>query len=145
MQLAWRNHDDGVNARIMISPGSFTFTTPARQYKEVQVYFLSTEGSSPVTVTLNYQGGSIVPKSVAVPDWSKKFGALGAGQFTLIDSIDRYDNNSKQPWKVTELCIVGQHIVADPQKTLASVTVAKTGADACTTFFIFFEAVAITP
>jgi len=128
IQLAYRNSDDGNNARLLTSAGSFTFNVPANNYKDIHLAVTSTQGNSDVRLTLNYSDGTSVPTTVqAVPDWFSSI-TESPSVYYLIDGMDRVRANSTIYEDANTFAVFGVRFAADPTKTLQSVTVEKTSA-----------------
>ena len=111
---------------------SKSFNVAQRQYSEIHLAAVSTEGSTTMEVTLNYTNGDVETKSISVPDWRTG---------TVPDNSERYyiDRNmdiaQKNFFKTAanyknfdDAELYGFKVDTDSQKTLQSVTVKNTGA-----------------
>ncbi len=72
-QLAFSDLTTAVNSAILNRPPtpllSTTFPIVNTQFSALQLYFTSTEGSSAVTITLNYGDSTTDVSHFTVPDW----------------------------------------------------------------------------
>jgi hypothetical protein len=135
VRLHWTNADNGPNSRVMKAPGdSFSFAVRPRIYIQVQIYALSTHGTSIVEFTLHYSDGSTTLRKVTFPDWLTDPAA--SGQFFLVNGLDRYKTGSFQ--SNHDCAISGVNLDPDQQKILVSVTVAQPVTD----WFVFYGATA---
>jgi hypothetical protein len=131
IQLHWNNNDDGLNSRFMNAGESFTFPVPATTYGQVQVYGLSTEGSSTLQFTLAYSDGTSDSRLITFVDWFNDPAPFG--QFYIIDGMDRY---AASYVAARDPAITGVNLSPNSAKTLTSVTVAQP----TTSFFVFLGA-----
>ena len=119
VQLAANNNNDGKkNARLLVKAGAFSVPLVARTWKLIQLYAISTEGASTLVVTLNYLDGTSDQTMVKINDWYTH--PAGAGQFYLIDGLDRYSigNNKYDPARTPGM--VGFNLNVNPNKPTKS-------------------------
>jgi hypothetical protein len=129
VQLAFRDTSVGPNSVLMNAPGTnvltVTFPLVVTSYSTVQLYATSTEGSSSVTVTLNYGDSSTAVTSVIVPDWGQSSTAA-APVFVMQSDLSRFSMTHPTDFG-DDFALYGVTTVANPAKTLVSVTVAVAG------------------
>jgi Calcium-binding EGF domain/EGF domain len=124
VKLHFRNDDDGLNSRVLRAGESFSFAVPVASYQEVQIYALSAEGKSAVKLTLTYADATTEARQVTLGDWFDD--PSPAGQFFLVDGLDRFGAGGYVA--AHDPAISAVNLAPNPQKKLASVTVAGQGA-----------------
>jgi hypothetical protein len=102
---------------------TLTFSVPSRAYEQIQIYGTSTEGTSPLTVTLTYADASTSTASITIPDWATN--AATAPVFVLAGSLGRVGVGVFE--KAYKVAVYGANLGPVTTKALASVTVARTG------------------
>jgi hypothetical protein len=142
VQLAFSDLGVGPNSVLMNAPSpmvlTVTFPIVATSYSTVQLYATSTEGSSSVTVTLTYSDTSTDVTSVIVPDWGQSSSAA-APVFVVQSDLSRFSMTDPTDFS-DDFALYGITTVANPAKTLASVTVTVAGGE--TNRFILYGATA---
>ena len=123
VKLHFRNDDDGPNSRVLKAGESFSFAVPVASYQQVQLYALSTEGKSTVKVTLTYADATTEARSVTLGDWFDD--PAPAGQFFLVDGLDRFGNSGYVA--AHDPAISGVNLAPNTLKKLVSVTVEGQG------------------
>jgi hypothetical protein len=140
VHLAFSDSSVGPNTLILNSPSTnilkVTFPVAAASYSTVQIYGTSTEGMSNLQVTLDYSDSSTDVTSFTVPDWFQS-NTAAAPVFVVQDSLSRFSSGGDD--YSTGAALYGATAVANPAKTLASVTVTTSGT---TARFVLFGATA---
>ena len=135
LHLTWDNADDGFNSRIVKTGDTFTIPVPPTTYTQFQVFTVSSEGSSSMQFTLNYDDGTSDVKNVTFADW---FNNAAAGTFYVIDGLDRVGaGNTYDAAHNPDL--VGANLNPNVAKTLTSVVVKHLTSNG---WFVFFGATA---
>ena len=123
VQLAYRNDDDGPNARRLLDNGnSLMFDVPSDRYDELHIFMISGQGSTEFVASLVYADTTIDEPAIRAPDWF--FPVAGPG-YALIDDMDRvrrdfvYDDRNA-------FAVFGIRFDPDPTRTLESVKVTRT-------------------
>ena len=133
--LHFRNTDDGPNSRIIDPGDSVTFVVPARAYSNVQIYGVSTQGSSIVDFILGFDDRSTDFHEITFQDWA--LDSPAAGQLFLADHLGRYKTGF---WDAPDsYAISGVNIDTATQKTLVTMTITRSSLDSG--HFVFFGAV----
>ena len=132
VHLGWDNSNDGPNSRVVKSGFSFTLPVPVDTYAQLQVYGLSTEGTSSMQFTLTYSDATTDIRNITFPDWYTD--PAPAGQFFLINGLDRIGaglvfDSSKDP------AVAGVNLNPNPAKTLVSVFVNHLASNGWFTFY----------
>jgi hypothetical protein len=126
VQLAFNDTSVAANSIILNEPSGPTEVTfpivPAR-FTTVQLYLTSTEGSSPVQVTLAYDDGSMSSTIFTVPDWFSPWTAT-APVFVVQDGLSRFSTSGVD--YSDSAALFGATVSPNPAKTLTSVTVSAT-------------------
>lgn len=121
-QFAFSDTSTAKNSIILNAPPTLlqTLTIPVTpsQFSAVQIYGTSTEGPSSVTVTLNYSDATTTTATVAFPDWFNPNGAVSP-TFVMQRNLARW---SSAGYNIATASLCGTNIVANPAKTLTSVT-----------------------
>jgi hypothetical protein len=134
VQLRWSNAN-GPNSRVVKDGTAFTFPVPQAVYTEIQIFAVSTEGSTSVDVTVTYDDNSTNGGvTIAVADWFK---AVNTGQFRIIEGLDRIQNgttfvNAKTPG------ITGFNVTPGTSKAVKQVTITRQSGG----YFVFYGATA---
>jgi hypothetical protein len=84
VQLSWTNTSNVLNTIFMANPftTATSFSVPAGQYEQLQIYATGGNGGSTLNYTLTYATGAPTTASVPIPDWCVP-GTLATGTFTL--------------------------------------------------------------
>jgi hypothetical protein len=130
VRLAWRNDDDGLNARRVAVPETFTIDVPPGNYSEVHVFATTGDGTSDVTVTLAYTELPTGVTAVVVPDWfDDPFPTPDL--YLLVDGRDRVQVGSGPgvPYAYEDrddAAIFGFRFPADAARTLTAIRIERT-------------------
>jgi hypothetical protein len=121
VRLSWTNASNGSNSRVVKDTTPFTFSVPPRAYGQLQIYALSTEGSTTANFTVTYSdnttnGGT----AVTIADW---FNPPTAGQFSLVTGLDRIRNGTSV--SNGGAAIFGVNLNPDMSKAVKQVTIAR--------------------
>jgi len=111
---------------------------PPGNYTQLQLFGLSTEGSTTIDVTLTYADTTTTTATYAIADW---FGGTTADQFVLVNGLMRIDNTNLSAGGVDNRPIPGingTNTNPNSAKQLVSVKIANTGGG----FFVFYGATA---
>jgi hypothetical protein len=125
VQLHWDNASNGPNSRV-VPPGgpAFSFPMAPAAYTQLQVYMLSTEGTSSVVFTLTYSDASTELRDIQLNDWFDD--PSPPSQFFLIDGLDRASILGDAIDAAHDPAISGINLNPNPSKTLTSVKAALT-------------------
>jgi hypothetical protein len=104
----------------MISSVMFAMPPATSNYTSVQIYGVSTEGSSSLTVTLHYSDSTMTNATFTIPDWFQPF-AVQAPAFVVAQGLARWSSIGVDSQNGASLA--GANITANSAKTLTSVTV----------------------
>jgi len=127
VQLYATNAGDAPNARFSGTDGdAYTIAVPERPYNQIQIYATSTEGSTTVTFTLNYDDGTTDTRTVAIADWFTD--PPNPGQSYLIDGLDRHSIGDGLTDPAHDPAIFVVNLNPDPSKALTSVDISKPAA-----------------
>lgn len=126
--LAYRNGQNGNNARRSEPDDQFSFSVPHNKYRKVHLFAISGDGPSNVKVTLKYTDDSTQVKEFVIGDW---FEAPVTGTYTLIDQMDRMNpagtECDESPHEFSTAHIFGKPMKANREKTLKKITIKKVG------------------
>lgn len=136
VKLHWSNTLNQLNSRVVMDSTPFTFAVPQANYSQVQIYGLSTEGSTTINVLVTYADNSTNGTGVtlAISDW---FNDPSVDQFALIDNLDRIQGGTVLD-AVKNPGIFGSNLNPDTTKAVKQITVTNKG----TGYFVFYGAVA---
>jgi hypothetical protein len=108
----------GPNARQLADQASFTVATPESNFHEAIVFAAVANGPQTLRVTGQYLTGSEVEHRVAtVPDWHFE-NQLAAGDYALIDNLDRINEGTLDCDDANDAGIYGLRIPLDRERTL---------------------------
>jgi hypothetical protein len=97
IQLGYNNNNNGNNARMIIGATAgtnFNFSVTSGQYNYVHLATTSTQGSSNLSLTLNYSDGTNQTTSTqTIPDWYDSITESNT-LYYLADNLDRSLTNS---------------------------------------------------
>jgi hypothetical protein len=130
IQLAFNDSDASGKPDSFIldepNPNILTVTFPvvAASFSTVQIYGTSTEGSSSLTVTLNYTDNSTDVTTFTVPDWFSSWEA-SSPVFVIQESMSRFSSSGDD--FSYGAALYGASCTANSAKTLQSVTAATAG------------------
>ena len=133
VQLSFSNSTSRPNARRAFSSTSFNFPVTAGNYDRVDVFAISTQGSSNFSITFNYSDlSSTTTASVSAPDWFNEITET-TSRYYLVNNLDRFNLNNNTLDNVNDPAIFGFSFTPDSARTLSSITVNPTSQ-----FFTFF-------
>jgi len=121
--------------KITASTESFAFDVPGAKYSQLQMFFISAQGESPISVKLSYADGSSDERETTVPDfYFPKPKVDDPRWFILVDNFGKVDMDGKKV-EADHHYIHGVDLSPDPAKTLVKVEVTKTTSTSQLTFF----------
>ncbi len=115
-------------AHLLDDAGTFDFAVPKATYTALFLFMTSSQGASPLTVTMGYDGGTTSTFAFTLPDW-------GTGQplpkdppifFNLASGMHKWTAQNAQV-DVPVHTITGVLISPDSNKDLVTVAVTKAG------------------
>jgi hypothetical protein len=126
--LAYRNSNNGNNARRSEPDDQFSFSVPHNKYRKIHFFGISGDGPSSVKLTLKYTDDSTQVKEFVIGDW---FEAPVAGTYTLIEQMDRMNpagtECDESPHEFSTAHIFGKRMKPNKSKTLKKITIKKVG------------------
>lgn len=103
---------------------TYSFRVPKKHYAQMQLFFISADGSTPISVTLEYADGSAEQRSTVVPDFYWLLKPTDTNWFVLADDFGKVNRQGKMTESVHHF-IHGFSLNPDPAKVLRQVEVAK--------------------
>lgn len=97
---------------------------PTNHYRQMQVFFISANGPTPISVTLHYANGSDESQTNLVPDFYFLPAATNQNWFVLVDDFGKVDKNGKMT-EVNHHYIHGLDLNPDSGKVLRQVELTK--------------------
>ncbi len=92
VKLHYADGEAGPQVRRMpASSETCGIPVPPNHYKQMQAFFISANGSTPITVTLRYVDGSVEQRATRVPDFYFLPKAADSGWFVLVDGFGKVD------------------------------------------------------
>ena len=113
---------------------AYEIAVPPGRYERLQLFLLSNNGRTPITVSLHYGDGSTIQRSTTVMDWYNPPGASDPGWVVLAGNLG----------KVTAVATLAEHdhhyingfdLAPDPSRQLTSFAVVKN--DSRSELFLF--------
>jgi hypothetical protein len=109
------------------SPGKTetnTVPVPAGRYRQMQLFFISAAGSTPISVKLHYADGSSDQRKTRVPDFYFLPKAEDKGWFVLVADFGKVNRQGKMT-EATHHYIHGFDLDPDPTKALQQIEITK--------------------
>lgn len=110
--------------RIEAKTETCTIPVPAKPYKQMQAFFISANGPSPISVTLRYADGSSDKRTTRVPDFFFLPKATDKGWFVLVDDFGKVDAKGIKT-ETDHHYIHGFDLDPDSSKVLQQVEISK--------------------
>jgi hypothetical protein len=132
VQLHWSNASNGPNSRVVKDTTPFMFLVPQRVYAQIQIYAVSTEGSTTADVTVTYSDNTTNVIVVTLADW---FTPPAPGQFPLVTGLDRIQNGATL--SNPGAGIFGVNLYPDTSKAVKQVTITRAAPGG---FLVFYGA-----
>jgi len=121
--------------KITASTESFAFDVPSAKYSQMQMFFISAQGESPISVKLSYADGSSDERETTVPDfYFPKPKVDDPRWFILVDNFGKVDMDGKMTEKDHHY-IHGLDVSPSPDKVLVKVELTKLASGSQLTFF----------
>ncbi|NOQ31011.1 MAG: hypothetical protein GQ570_07825 [Helicobacteraceae bacterium] len=132
LKLAYSNSDNGLNAIKNIASSKLTSITSFNKnsYNEVHIFALSGSGDSNLTLKFYYDDNSTELSSmVTVPNWADDTFSESNDSYYVINSLDRYYNNSYLNAKTGVYSVYGFKFDINSDKNLTKIDLIPTISD----------------
>ena len=113
---------------------TYSFAVPSERYAQMQLFFISAQGATPLSARLFYADGSSEKRSTRVPDFYFLPTAEDKGWFVLADDLGKVDRKGKMT-EATHHYIHGFDLNPDPTRKLLKVEVSKEDSESILNFF----------
>jgi len=125
VQLAYGTAGDGPQVYQTIAPmKTCSVPVPANHYAQLQLFFISAQGPTPISVKLSYTDGSSDERSTTVPDFYWLLKDTDKGWFVLVGDFGKVNLKGLMTESVHHF-IHGFNLDPDPAKVLQSVEITK--------------------
>lgn len=125
VKLNYADGDGGPQVHRMADPAETALIpVPANHYRQMQAFFISANGSTPISVTLHYSDGSTDKQTNQVPDFYFLPAATNTVWFVLVNDFGKVDKQGKMTEK-SHHYIHGLDLNPDPGKELRQVELTK--------------------
>ena len=101
-----------------------TIPVPQQNYRQMQLFFISAAGPTPISVKLQYVDGSSDLRTTRVPDFYYLPKAGDQGWFVLVDDFGKVDHQGKMT-EAAHHYIHGFDLNPDPGKVLQEIEIIK--------------------
>jgi hypothetical protein len=92
VKLHYADGDGGPQVcRISAHEETNAFPVPSNRYKQMQAFFISASGPTPIVVILHYGDGSTEQRATRVPDFAFLPKATDTGWFVLVNGFGKVD------------------------------------------------------
>lgn len=117
-------------------PGAetYSFAVPPRRYAQMQLFFLSGNGATPLALRLHYADGTVSARQTRAEDWFNPAGPDNALWFNLAAGFGKTDRDGKM-LEVDHHYIHGYNVNPDPEKKLARIEIEKQNSPSTLNFF----------
>ena len=124
--LAYRNSNNGNNARRSEVGDQFSFSVPHNKYRKVHIFAISGDGVSEVKLTFKYTDDSTQVREFTIGDW---FQSPVPGTYILRDQMDRMNpagtECDESPDEFSTARVFGKSLNPNKSKTLKKITIKK--------------------
>jgi hypothetical protein len=103
---------------------TYFITIPTNHYSQMQLFFISAAGPTPISVKLQYVDGSSEERTTTVPDFYFLPKATDIGWFVLANDFGKVDLKGKMTEK-THHYILGFNLNPDSAKVLRQIEITK--------------------
>ena len=103
---------------------TYSFSFPKKHYAQMQLFFISAAGPTPISVRLQYADGSSGQRTTLVPDFYFLLKPADKDWFVLADDFGKVNRQGKMTESVHHF-IHGFSLNPDPAKVLQQVEVSK--------------------
>lgn len=125
VKLHYADGDAGPQVyRISARTETCSIPVPAHHYRQMQVFFISANGPTPISVTLHYADGSSQKQAAQVPDFFFLPVATEKAWFVLVNDFGKVDKNGKMT-ETDHHYIHGFDLNPDSGKLLQKVEITK--------------------
>ncbi len=125
VKLHYADGDAGLQVhRISARTEICSIPVPAHQYRQVQAFFISANGPTPISVTLQYADGSSQKQMAQVPDFFFLPVPTDKAWFVLVNDFGKVDKNGKMT-ETDHHYIHGFDLNPDSGKVLQKVEITK--------------------
>lgn len=117
----------GGGPQVHRSPDStetYTVPTPANDYRQMQLFFISAAGPTPLSVKLEYADGSSDQRTTLVPDFYFLLKPTDKDWFVLAADLGKVNSQAKMTESVHHF-IHGFNLNPDPSKKLQKIEITK--------------------
>jgi hypothetical protein len=125
VQLAYGTAGDGPQVyQTTATTNTCPVPVPANHYAQLQLFFISAQGPTPISVKLSYTDGSSDKRSTTVPDFYWLLKDTDKGWFVLVGDFGKVNLKGLMTESVHHF-IHGFNLDPDPAKVLQSVEITK--------------------
>jgi hypothetical protein len=103
---------------------TYAFPVPKKHYAQMQLFFISADGSTPLSIKLEYADGSSEQRTTVVPDFYWLLKPTDTNWFVLADDFGKVNRQGKITESVHHF-IHGFSLNPDPAKVLEQIEVIK--------------------
>jgi hypothetical protein len=125
VKLHYADGDAGPQVhRISARTETCSIPVPAHHYRQMQAFFISANGPTPISATLHYADGSSQKQTTQVPDFFFLPAATDKAWFILVNDFGKVDKNGKMT-ETDHHYIHGFDLNPDSGKVLQKVEITK--------------------